>query len=47
MKQSPVITFEFAKERIRKECKDHPQLILSAIEIKSHEKDVVTLDCED
>ena len=47
MKQSHIITFESAKERIKKECKDHPQLILSAIEIKSHEKEVVTIACED
>ena len=47
MKQSHITIFESAKERISKECKDHPQLILSAIEIKSHEGDVVTIACED
>ena len=47
MKQSHITTFESVKERIGKECKDHPQLILSAIEIKSHEGDIVTIACED
>ena len=47
MKKSYIITFESAKDRIRKECKDHPQLILSAIEIMAHQKDVVTIACED
>ena len=47
MRESHISTFESAKERIGKECKDHPQLILSAIEIKSHEGDVVTIACED
>ena len=47
MKQSHIIILESAKKRIERECKKHAQLILLAIEIKTHEEGVVTIVCED